>query len=127
MELYRIDSIRTNNFSDPDMMSKIGGMWEKAYQNFDLKNETMFAIYDDYVSDYKGDYRLSLYTTKILDSEKIELDLEGMTTYHCDSREDLPKVWKEIWEDEEQNKLKRSYLKDLERYHADGSVTLYLS
>ncbi|HEE9186281.1 TPA: transcriptional regulator [Staphylococcus aureus] len=127
MILYKLDSIRTNNFNDPEIMNKIGDLWKNVFNNYDLEDASIYAVYDEYESDYKGDYTLSLYTTKEIDSESIELSLNNMTSYQCESREDIPKVWGKIWEDEEQNKIERKYDRDFEQYNSDNTINILIS
>lgn len=127
MILYKLGSIRTNNFNDPEIMKKIGSMWENVFNKYDIENANMYAVYDEYESDYKGDYTLSLYTTKEYDADTIEVSLNDMTLYRCENREEIPKVWTKIWEDEEQNIIERKYDRDFEQYNSDNTINILIS
>ncbi|MED0675248.1 MULTISPECIES: AraC family transcriptional regulator [Aneurinibacillus] len=60
MKLYFINSIRTNNFNDEQMMEKIKTMWGEASRKLKNHQNSVYGVYYDYESDYKGDYSLSV-------------------------------------------------------------------
>ncbi|MFS0647163.1 hypothetical protein [Siminovitchia sp. 179-K 8D1 HS] len=60
MKLFLVNSIRTNNFNDKEMMGKIKTMWEEAYRNLEQHQSSIYGVYYDYESNYKGDYSLSV-------------------------------------------------------------------
>lgn len=62
MFLKIISSISTNNFQDPNMMEKISHLWQENQKEVEeafAQGLPIYAVYHDYVSDYKGDYSLS--------------------------------------------------------------------
>ncbi|MEN1969207.1 hypothetical protein WMZ97_14170 [Lentibacillus sp. N15] len=60
MKVKIISSIRTNNFSDDRVMQKITGTWKEASGSLESYRNTVYGVYHDYESDYKGDYSLSV-------------------------------------------------------------------
>lgn len=126
MKLYVNEIIRTNNFEDDDMMKKILGMWDSFYKNNDDYKGEVYAVYHDYESDYKGDYSLALCTEDISADKFFEVDFADSTEYKCSEKDEIINVWKRIWEEEEENKIQRSYYIDCEEYKKDGSVVIHL-
>ncbi|WP_251520343.1 MULTISPECIES: effector binding domain-containing protein [unclassified Staphylococcus] len=126
MKLYVYETVRTNNFEDKDIMNKILGMWDSFYKNNDDYNGKVYAVYYDYESNYKGDYSLALCTEDILADKFFEVDFAKSIEYKCAGKDEIITVWKRIWEDEEENKIKRSYDIDCEEYKKDGSVVIHL-
>ncbi len=60
MELNIVDSIKTNNFEDPNMPIVIGELWQSAGAMLQGYEGMVYGVYDTYMSNYKGDYRLSV-------------------------------------------------------------------
>jgi predicted transcriptional regulator YdeE len=58
MKLFIIDSIRTNNFHDEQMMEQIKTMQENAFRKLEHHLNNVYGVY--YESDYRGDYSLSI-------------------------------------------------------------------
>ena len=80
MFLKIISSISTNNFQDPNMMEKISHLWQehqKEVEEVFAQGLPIYAVYHDYVSDYKGDYSLSL--CSLSDKEDWDFDTSGQT------------------------------------------------
>ena len=59
MKLYVVNSIRTNNFNDDQMIVKIKKMWEDSLRKIMHDQTIVYGVYYEYESDYKGDYSLS--------------------------------------------------------------------
>lgn len=126
MILHKIKSIRTNNFNDPEMFSKVTDLWSKSVVNIP-ENKIRYGIYHNYQSDYRGDYSL---TTAIEDKNDMSgiliPDSNKYITYTDDSN-DVPKLWKQVWLDEDNKKIIRKYDYDFEKYYPDGTVEVYIS
>jgi predicted transcriptional regulator YdeE len=60
MKLKVIKSVRTNNFNDDLLLHKITKLWEQASNDLANQVVTIYGVYHNYESDYKGDYSLSI-------------------------------------------------------------------
>ncbi|MEW4369124.1 GyrI-like domain-containing protein [Paenibacillus kandeliae] len=130
MKLYRIQSIRTNNFKDPEMLDKIQHVWQEAYQQQNNAS-TLYGVYYDYESNYKGDYSLS---TAVADNEISSeiLDIPEDAPYRIfqidgTDKQKVLQQWKQIWQLEESGELIRAYTVDYEKYEPDGTVSIHIA
>jgi predicted transcriptional regulator YdeE len=130
MKLFLVNSIRTNNFNDERIMEKIKNMWEEAYSNLKKHQNSIFGVYYDYESDYKGDYSLSVGVEesygdsfiKIPENEKYEIFKVDAT-----DKNGVFNTWSKIWEQEEAGLLKRAYSYDFEKYSTNGEIEIYIA
>lgn len=132
MKLNRIQSIRTNNFKDPDMLEKIQHVWKEAYQQQQQDaTSTLYGVYYDYESNYKGDYSLS--TAVANDHRSVEsLDIPEDAPYRIfqvngTDKQKVLQQWKQIWQLEESGELIRAYTVDYEKYEPDGTVSIHIA
>lgn len=131
MKFSVLDSIRTNNFTDPDMSKKVQHLWEKnnmEVQKFLKEGIVIAGIYHNYQSDYKGDYTLSLSRE---DDMKGTFDTSDhqWKEYLVDAKDKLGvyNTWKKIWVDEDNHKIKRVYDFDFEQYYPNGEVSIKIA
>ncbi|EPR9734708.1 GyrI-like domain-containing protein [Enterobacter asburiae] len=125
-------SCRTNNFYDLDAGRKYAEAFSSVLRY--LGSESIYAIYTNYESDYKGDFE---YLTGIEAKSSIG-NVESIFTlpegeYKCYSIEnstDLPnavaKTWANVWSDEELSLIERKYEVDYEIYRKDGSFAVFV-
>ena len=103
MFLKIISSISTNNFQDPNMMEKISHLWQEHQKEVEeafAQGLPIYAVYHDYVSDYKGDYSLSL--CSLSDKEDWDFDTSGQTyqVFEVDTSDSkgFLHTWQQIWQ-----------------------------
>lgn len=126
MKIYIIDKIRVNNFQD-GTMEDIMDLWQGCYEIFsDFAEHIQYGIYSEYESNYKGNYTLSVGTNDIITENPVELNIDKYIIYKAKTREEIPNLWEEIWDDEENHKINRSYEIDCERYNQDGTVDIFI-
>ena len=110
MKLQLINSIRTNNFNDEQMIEKIRTIWEEASRKLEQHQNSIYGVYFQYESDYKGDYSLGV-GIEGDGVNHIEIpDNEHYKIFKVDTGNELGIVhaWKKIWELEEAGTLKRA-------------------
>lgn len=123
-QVYEIGSIRTNNFTDIEVMKKFGEMW----QNTILKGHglsVLYGVYHDYASNYQGDYTCSTATETPHDGRIIELPDTPYQVFNT-NRMELPQTWIKIWQLEETGEIDRAYHVDFEKYLLDGTVEIHI-
>lgn len=132
MFLKIISSISTNNFQDPNMMEKIGNLWQKHQKEVEeafTQGLPIYAVYHDYASDYKGDYSLSL--CSLSDKEDWDFDTSGQTyqVFEVDTSDSkgFLHTWQQIWQAEEARELQRQYSIDFEKYDPDQTVSIFIA
>lgn len=130
MRLKVINSVRTNNFNDDQLLQKITKLWEQASNYLTNQEVITYGVYHNYESDYKGDYSLSI----AIEDETTEPILEISTQskyeiFKVDTREDqgVVNTWKKIWECEKAGTLARAYSYDFEKYYPDGEIEIYIA
>lgn len=128
MKVYEIDRVRTNNFKG-NVMTDIGGLWERALVKLKDNKSDVYAIYHEYESDYKGDYTLSVATVDPHSSIVIELDdsTREILPVTGINKQDTVAVWQSIWERENAGTMSRLYTQDFEVYHTDGTITVHIA
>jgi predicted transcriptional regulator YdeE len=130
MLLYLVNSIRTNNFNDKQIMGKITTMWEEAYRNLEQYENSIYGVYYDYESDYKGDYSLSVAIEDNYGKSFIEIPKsEKYEIFKVDTTEEqgIIKTWRKIWEQEEAGALERAYSFDFEKYYPNGEIEIHIA
>lgn len=130
MKLYVVDSIRTNNFHDGQLMGKITTMWEEAYRHLGQHQDDIFGVYYDYESDYKGDYSLSVAIEDRFGETCIEIPKsENYKVFKVDASDEqgVVKTWGKIWEQEEAGLLARAYSYDFEKYLPNGEIEIHIA
>lgn len=136
MILTVVSHVRTNNFSDPQLLDKLSQAWQSASRLLDDSNTVRYGVYHQYESNYKGNYTLSIAVeaaSLAADAGSHEhLELPDSTHYKIfpvDSSDELGvvKAWQNIWELEEAGALNRAYTYDFEKYNTDGSVEIHIA
>lgn len=123
-QIYEIQSIRTNNFTDAEVMKKFGEMWQTAIlQGYGLS--VLYGVYHDYASNYQGDYTCSVACDTPNDRKVIELPDTPYQVFKC-TRLDIPQTWLKIWQLEEAGEISRAYQVDFEKYLLDGTVEIHV-
>lgn len=130
MNLTIINSIRTNNFSDDLMMQKITDLWKVAAATLTEPENTVYGIYHNYESDYKGDYSLSIAIEN--NGEEPSIVIPNHQKYEVfrvdnDDEQGVMKAWSKIWELEELGTLTRTYTYDFEKYNPTGKIEIYIA
>lgn len=123
-KLYKISSIRTNNFNDPNMMEKFTKLWSDTINNHG-SNSILYGIYHEYEGNYKNDYTVTTATDTKISDDIICLPDNNYQIFSTD-RENLVSTWQTIWQLEEQGKLQRTYQYDFEKYLLDGTVEIHI-
>lgn len=132
MFLKKIASIRTNNFQDPEVATKISQLWqqqEELVEEIFAAGLPVYAVYHDYASDYKGDYSLSichLAEEDEADFDTSDYDYEVFETSGSKG-EDIYQTWQIIWQAEEVGQLTRSYRLDFEKYENNQKPVIFIS
>jgi len=127
MKLYEIDSVRINNFSK-DVGEKIGQLWAKVMSKNQSEPYVMYGVYHNYENDYRGDCTLSIATEQKTDTELFDIQNGKYELFPVDMSSEIGVIeaWQKVWSLEEENKIKRTYQYDFEKYDLDGTVTLYI-
>ncbi|GAA0373164.1 GyrI-like domain-containing protein [Paenibacillus motobuensis] len=129
MELYILENTRTNNFIDPDMYSKITGIWQNVQGRPEVANMVIYGVYHNYESNYKGDYDLSIATSSFNTAKKLTVSEQGYTIFKVDrSKENgVFEAWQHIWALEESGELDRTYTLDYEKYDVNGEIEIFIA
>ncbi|UFT98411.1 effector binding domain-containing protein [Radiobacillus kanasensis] len=130
MKMYMINSIRTNNFSDKEIMEKIQTMWEESSSKLENYNGIVYGIYFDYESDYKGDYSLSVAIEDDHGDSLVEIpNDEKYEVFKVDATNEqgIIKTWNKIWQLEEAGSLDRVYSYDFEKYYSNGEIEIHIA
>ncbi|WP_419178510.1 effector binding domain-containing protein [Erysipelothrix aquatica] len=127
MNLYLLESFRTNNFTDETMLNKIQGAWVNISKLEPALEGDIYAIYTDYHSDYRGDYGFALATQEPRTEMMIPITPNIDYRVFDVTDRDVAGTWKHIWELEDNGMLNRAYTIDYERYGVDGSIKIYIA
>ena len=130
MELNIVDSIKTNNFEDPNMAIVIGELWQRAGAMLQGYEGMVYGVYDTYMSNYKGDYRLSVAIEASNSGETISIkDEQQYRVFSVDKEieQGVYKMWQIIWGLEEAGELQRAYTVDFEKYTPTGDIEIYIA
>lgn len=132
LQVKVMGSCRTNNFYDLDASRKYALAFSSVLRY--LGSESIYAIYTNYESDYKGDFD---YLTGVEAKASIRnvgaifTVPEGKYKCYCiENSIDLPntlaKTWANVWSDEESGLIERKYDVDYEIYQKDRSVAVFV-
>ncbi|MEB7792169.1 effector binding domain-containing protein [Enterococcus faecalis] len=131
MKLAVFDSKQTNNFTDPDIQSKILSLWDDYMADVKKsfkENLKVACVYHNYETDYKGDYSVSLCKEDnlngIFDTSQYTWKEYTVDVSHENA---VLNTWKKIWRDEDRNKLDRVYDFDFEQYRPDGRISIFVA
>jgi predicted transcriptional regulator YdeE len=112
--------IRTNNHNTDKILS----LWEE-FLRLNIKGD-IYAVYNNYSSDFTGDYDLHIGTEEKFTNESSVIIPAG--NYHVvevdnTDPQGVYHAWVEIWNSD----IKRAYKADFECYSKDGSIQIFLS
>ncbi|KGA97778.1 transcriptional regulator [Alkalihalobacillus alcalophilus ATCC 27647 = CGMCC 1.3604] len=130
LKLSIINSIRTNNFHDQQILQRITEMWKEAYNKLNEKDCIKYGVYYEYESNYKGDYSLSVAVENNNAGPFIEIPKsESYDIFKVDTTEEqgIFNTWKKIWEQEEAGTLERAYSYDFEKYYPNGEIEIHIA
>lgn len=122
--LYIFDGFRTNNFNDTEILAKFTAIWEKTLAK--IENSTVYGVYYDYQSNYKGDYSFATASENPLKNTQKIIPTDGSYKIFTTSKDKVFETWQEIWQLEEQGKLNRTYFVDYEKYLPTGEVEIHI-
>lgn len=122
--LYLIQTFRTNNFNDAEIFEKFQSAWEQTLSK--IQNSTLYGVYFDYQSDYKGDYTFATATENPLENSQKIIPENGNYKIFNAQKDTMFETWQQIWQLEEQGQLNRTYLVDYEKYLPTGQVEIYI-
>ncbi|ANF96432.1 GyrI-like domain-containing protein [Paenibacillus bovis] len=130
MRLQKIQSTRTNNFKDEQMLEKIQGVWQESQPHL-TQQGAVYGVYHEYESDYKGDYSLTIaIETAHEDTNNLEISASAVyQVFPVDAADEqgVIKAWKKIWQLEEEGSLQRAYTLDYEKYDTDGTKAIHIA
>ncbi|WP_438447797.1 GyrI-like domain-containing protein [Gorillibacterium sp. sgz5001074] len=130
MKLTVIQSVRTNNFNDDQLMQKITGLWQEASLRLTDRDLLTYGVYHDYESDYKGDYTLSVAVEDRQGESTLEIpDDARYEIFPVDATDEqgVIRAWNTIWERENSGTLHRAYTYDYEKYDPRGQIEIYIA
>lgn len=131
MKFLISNTIRTNNFHDPDIQTKLIALWKEnepfVKQAFG-QGKTVAAVYHHYESNYKGDYSVSICKETDTDAA-FDTSKYHWKEYAVDGSDNLGIIntWKQIWSDEEAQLINRVYDFDFEKYKPNGEVSILIA
>ncbi|NOU73460.1 AraC family transcriptional regulator [Paenibacillus sp. LMG 31458] len=112
--------IRTNNQNTDKILS----LWEE-FLRLNVKGD-IFAVYNNYSSDFTGDYDLHIGSEEKFIDESSVIILAGnyhvVEVDHTDPQ-GVFNAWVDIWKSD----IRRAYKTDFEFYSKDGSIKIFLS
>ncbi|MFC0234255.1 effector binding domain-containing protein [Vagococcus entomophilus] len=129
MDVYALNHTRTNNFA-LDMPDKIGQAWQEAKQKVGEVQTIQYGIYHEYDGNYQKDYTLTIASEKEVEGAQLMLLADDFyQVFPVDTRQKMGifQTWQQIWNLEEEGKLKRAYTQDYEKYYLDGRVEIYIA
>jgi predicted transcriptional regulator YdeE len=130
LKLTIINSIRTNNFNDDQLMQKITGLWKEASDRLTDREIITYGVYHMYESDYKGDYSLSIAIEDNYSEPLLEIPNNAKyEVFNVDTTEEqgVLNTWKKIWELENAGTLERAYSYDFEKYYPNGEIEIHIA
>ncbi|WP_373819165.1 effector binding domain-containing protein [Glaesserella sp.] len=127
LQLYPLDFIRTHNFNE-NAGEKICSLLQRNVKRLP-QNEPCYVVYDNYESDFNGNYQVSLALESNPTGNTAIIEIEDLAWYEVfpTTRECILQTWRQIWNKEKQGLLKRAYQTDFEKYYPDGNVEIYIS
>lgn len=129
MNLTILNSIRTNNFNDNNLMQKISKMWSEASNLLNSRDKVLYGLYYNYESDYKGDYTLSVAVEDIENESSFNIPNTLYKIFKVESADEfgILNTWKEIWSLEEKGIIERAYSYDFEKYDPNGQIEIHIA
>ncbi|RKS87153.1 putative transcriptional regulator YdeE [Orbus hercynius] len=129
---FAVNSVRTNNFTDENMIDKIKALWQEAQTKITNDTGCVYGIYHHYQNDYRGDYTLSIAVDHPIDHFSALITPNPIDNYvvfavNDDHEDKIYQTWQHIWGLEQEGKLLRAYDVDFEKYYPDGRVEIYIS
>ena len=130
-----LKQMRGNNFKDKEIGKKIKNLWCEALKELELQDKTtlkeniLYGIYTEYESNYKGDYTFFIGGDRVVSKEELIIEEENYHIFQVENGKEngVPLTWEKIWNLERNNKLKRAYTVDYEKYYPDGKIEIYIS
>lgn len=131
MKFSILNTIRGNNFTDPDIQVKLMDFWKQNgsfLKEAKEQDKIVAAVYHDYESDYKGDYLVSI-------CKESEADYAFDTSAYLwkeyvvskNDEQGIVNTWKKIWSDEEAQVINRVYDFDVEKYAPNGEISILIA
>jgi len=113
------NKVRTNNH-DSSIFSK---KWEEFLEK--KVNGDIYAIYNNYESDYTGAFDFMIGTEENFGDDSITIENGEYYVWEVESKDlsSVAEAWREIWESD----IPRAYKTDFEVYKTNGSIAIYLS
>lgn len=130
MKLYVVNSMRTNNFNDEQMMENFKNVWNKAHRKLGQHQNSIYGVYHDYESNYTGDYSFSVAIEDHCGKSFIEIPKNGKyEVFKVDTTDEkgIMTTWSKIWKQEEAGVLQRAYSYDFEKYSPDGKIEIHIA
>ena len=130
-------SVTTNNATEFEGESKIQKLWDdyeekNIYSGTHNKanNSSMYGVYNNYTSDLKGDFDVTIGVEVTKAKNAIVIIDEKYLVFKKVG--ELPQVvidtWAQIWEYFENNsEYKRAYTIDFEHYTKENEIEIYVS
>lgn len=130
MKVYILNTIRTNNYFDMEMMKKTENLWKESKEVLKNYKGKIYGVYYDYSGDYKGDYSLGVGSEIDIETKEI-IEIGKEEEYRKFTVDEKDKfgvfnTWHKIWELEDSGELERRYFYDYEVYYPDGKIEIYL-
>lgn len=121
--IYTLPLVKTNNFVDAATV--ISDYWKKFY-SLNLNENPVYAIYTNYLKDYKEDYYFTIGIEKpFKEGNQFEVLMADYKVFNTHISE-IVKAWQSIWELEQKGMLKRAYKIDFEKHYENGNVEIYI-
>lgn len=115
------DAIRTSNSRRND----VGRQWHRFVEEVDIRANTIYALYYNYESDFRGEFDFALGTTRDNGKPAHEILAGKYYVWDVGSEDpmDIPDAWEDIWASD----IKRAYTTDFELYVPGESTKIYLA
>lgn len=128
MYLYGLKQVRTNNFTDPQMVNKIKQVWEQSLLELP-KKASYYGIYHAFESNYQGDYTLTVASE--VNRTKTVFTIDKQANYqpfivNTSQVNGIYQTWQKIWQLEVSGQLNRAYQQDFEFYNGRGDCCIYI-
>lgn len=129
MKLQALFSLRTNNFNDPKIIDKVTDLWDTALEKLSDHDGSIFGVYHNYDSNYRGDYDLSI---AIATDQPAHGTIQLGQHYRefkisLNQPSSIVEAWHAIWAMEDKGDLQRQYDADYEEYRPNGTVSIFIS
>ena len=125
-----LGQLRTNNFKDENVVEKIKKLWGTVLEKIkDKGNITLYGVYTEYESNYRGDYTLFIGSEEVESKEQLIIEEDKFHIFNVDiSKENgIAETWQKIWDLEKDKKINRAYTVDFEKYYPDGKIEIYIA